>query len=215
MDAKQEAENLMPDSLTKWLLWLSIGLSAILYKFYPDLPKSWLPRTEEVYFLTRLLLSGLILLLGSVSLIILLVFHNRKANKALINTKEEIKTASHKMSEISDDNVALKSELDKSNMAFARSRDEIAELQREIKTLKDSLVKSTDDFNYVHKRLLAFHPSFNMDNEQEYEKGFNMSIKETPIKPISKPSPPSNNTKDELIQEALGYDALGRKKDSL
>ena len=205
----------MPDSLTKWILWSSIGLSAILYKFYPDLPKSWLPRTEEVYFLTRLLLSGSILLLGSVSLIILLVFHNRKSNKELINAKEEMQTVSRKMSEISDANVALTSEFDKSNMAFARSRDEIATLQREVATLKDSLGKSTDDFNYVHNKLLAFSPSFNLENEKAFEKGFNKGIHDTPIKPTSVPSQQSSKTKDELIQEALGYDILGRRKEGL
>jgi hypothetical protein len=68
----------MPDSLPRWILGLSILLASVLYKFYPDLPKSWLPQTEEVYFLTRLLLSGSVLLLGSVSLVILLARHDKK-----------------------------------------------------------------------------------------------------------------------------------------
>jgi len=78
MDAKSELENLMPDSLTKWIWWSSIGLPVILYGVYPDLPKSWLPQIEEVRFLTRLLLSGLIPLLGFGSLVILLARHDKK-----------------------------------------------------------------------------------------------------------------------------------------
>ncbi len=71
-------ESYLPGALPKWILGLSMLLSQVLYNLFPDLPKSWLPQTEEQTFLTRLLLSGSILLFGSVSLVILLMKHNRK-----------------------------------------------------------------------------------------------------------------------------------------
>jgi hypothetical protein len=76
---------MLPGALSKMIFVLTPVVSAILYTKIPDLPSSWLPTSEVEKFLIRILLSHLILLFGSMSLVGLLMHHNRKIDQALIN----------------------------------------------------------------------------------------------------------------------------------
>lgn len=80
-------ENLLPVALSKLIFIVSPLLSISLYKGFLDLPSSWLPTPEPERYLLRLLLSGLMLLFGSVSLLALLMYHNRKINLDLLKAK--------------------------------------------------------------------------------------------------------------------------------
>lgn len=104
-----------------WPIVICLGspaLSATLYKFFLDLPKSWLPQTEAETFLIRILLSGLILLLGSVSLVILLMYHYRKIHHELENVRSENKSYFHQVSSLNTDKNTLQTLLDETKRNF-------------------------------------------------------------------------------------------------
>ncbi len=150
MDIKSEAENLMPSALTRWLWWSSIGLSAILYKFYPDLPKAWLPQTEEVYFLTRLLLSGSVLLLGSLSLVILLARHDKKMRLQNAELKSTLDVVSTDSNENAKSNKTLRSQLATTVQELGALKKSYAEKERvsnERKFLLDVAEKKLADLS--------------------------------------------------------------------
>ncbi|MCK9418103.1 MAG: hypothetical protein M0R70_01850 [Nitrospirae bacterium] len=174
MDVKREAENLMPDSLPRWILGLSILIASVLYKFYPDLPKSWLPQTEEVYFLTRLLLSGSVLLLGSVSLVILLARHDKKIRLQYAALKSDFNALADDSQGRATFNKALQSQLatnaqeldvlKKSHAELERISNErkfllevaekkIAELSKPIEAAGASSEPGPDDYHAPRRRL--------------------------------------------------------------
>jgi predicted trehalose synthase len=144
MDAKSELENLMPDSLSRWILGLSILLASVLYGVYPDLPKSWKPQIEEQQFLTRLLLSGSALLLGSVTLVIL-ARHDKKVRLQNAELKNALDVVSTDAQGYSKSNKTLQSLFFAANAlvleALKKSHSELERIANDRKVLLEATQK--------------------------------------------------------------------------
>lgn len=130
MDIKSKIESLMPGAWSKALFLGSLVLCIGLYKFFPDLPKSWLPQTEAETFLIRILLSGSVLLFGSVSLIINLVHHNRKIESELSDLKKQNTAYFHQVSSLNTDKHTLQTLLDESKQTLNHLTDKQITLRK-------------------------------------------------------------------------------------
>lgn len=142
MDIKSTIESLLPGAWSKVLFLGSLMLCIGLYKFFPDLPKSWLPQTESETFLIRILLSGSILLFGSVSLVITLLHHNRKIQSELSEYKKQNADYFHHVSSLNTDIKTLKTLLDE-------TKQKLDDLTTNQISLRQSNVE-LDELNKIH-----------------------------------------------------------------
>jgi hypothetical protein len=71
--------NLLPGALSKWILGASILLSgSLLIGPSYDIPAKYITDTELIKLLIRLLSAGIPLLIGTIALVALLMYHNKK-----------------------------------------------------------------------------------------------------------------------------------------
>lgn len=147
MDLKSKIESLMPGAWSKVLFLGSLVLCIGLYKFFPDLPKSWLPQTEAETFLIRILLSGSVLLFGSVSLIINLLHHNRKIESELSDLKKQNTAYFHQVSSLNTDKNTLQALLYETKQNF----DNLTAKQISLRESNSKL----DELNKIHLSEIA------------------------------------------------------------
>lgn len=164
MDIKSKIESLLPGALSKGIFLASITLSILLYRFFPDLPAKYLPESEAEKFLIRILISGSILLIGSVSLASLLVHKNRIIMSELADVKETLMLLAKDTSATLKGKIKLRTDLSESNRSLAN-------LQQEFDALKSSCAE--------FERL---------SNERK----FLIDVKEKEIATLSKPVEPAS-----------------------
>lgn len=220
MDRKSKIESLLPGAWSKVLFVLSPALSTVLYTRFPDLPSSWLPTSEPEKFLIRILLSGSILLLGSVSLVITLVHHNRKIQSELSDLKKQNTEYFHQVSSLNTDKDTLQTLLDESkqtlnhltgkHISLRQSHAELTEQNKEHIAKIDMLSSAADAFRdemrqtrtlatEIQKELTKLKTDYN-DLQQRYseserlcnERKFLLEAKEKAIAELSKPIEPAS-----------------------
>ena len=96
-------QKLLPGALSKWILGLSITISGCLLMLPSyDLPAKYLTDIDIIKLLLRLLSAGMPLLIGTVSLIVLLVLHNRKLSSAISLSDTKITYMQHEISTLAE-----------------------------------------------------------------------------------------------------------------
>jgi septal ring factor EnvC (AmiA/AmiB activator) len=186
-------ENFLPGALSKWILVSSIALSGFLLLIPSyDLPAKYTTDKDLIALMLRLLSAMLPLLIGSVSLITLLVRHNRKIQVDLSNAKSETESFANKNSNIITDKNTLQSRVDEYKQVIYSLRKDLASSQESLPKLKNinddlefklkmanklvSVLK--EDLNRHKKYLKQYAPAgFDIVREEEYEKGWNEADK--------------------------------------
>lgn len=139
-------ETLLPGTLSKWILGLSLPISGFLLTWPSyDLPARYLSDTEVIKLILRLLSAGIPLIIGFGSLFLLLAYHNKK---------------------ITAQNTELKSTLD----VVTTDAHENAKSVKQLQTILAETKQALEDLTGKHVSLRQSYAELTQQNKEQIEK---------------------------------------------